>query len=236
MSDGSDRSGGYTVRRNVMDEREQTGTTAADPTVWDYLPVTVLTVFVVAGVFTLAGIRLVRIPAFGVWAPLVSLVNFATAHVVSLFVHGGLSHYLGNMVLFLLFGGVLTALTSDEHVLGVILASHVPVSILFPILYSAYGVGTSLAVAGMIAATVVRAAAVVTGRVDADAVRAILGGAIAVLALALYTWGFLTESFFYVRITDHHLGGWIAGGLAEALWLVWLGVRGGDWSWKTIRQ
>ncbi|SDE81938.1 rhomboid family intramembrane serine protease [Halorientalis regularis] len=181
---------------------------------------TVLTAFGVAGVFTLAGIQLVRIPAFGVWGPLASLVNLANAHVLSLFMHEGLCHYLGNMVLFLLFGGVLTALTSDECVLVVILAAHVPVSILFPILYSAHGVGASLAVAGLIAATFVRAAAVVTGCGDADAVRAILGGAIAVLALVLYTRGFLTGSFFCVRITDHHLGGWIAGGLAEALWLV----------------
>ena len=200
MSDGSDRSSVYTVRRTVMDEREREGTASTDTAVWDYLPVTVLTVFVVAGGFTLAGIQLVRIPAFGVWGPLVSLVNFATAHVLSLFIHGSLSHYLGNMVLFLLFGGVLTVLSSDEHVLGIVLASHVPVSILFPILYSAYGVGTSLAVAGMIPATAVRAVAFVTGRVDADPIKAILGGAIAVIALVLYTWGFLTESFFYVKL------------------------------------
>lgn len=140
--------------------------------------------------------------------------------------HEGLGHYLGNMALFLPFDGVLTALTSDEHVLGAIQATHVPVSILFPVLYSTYGVGSSLAVAGMIAATFVRAVAVVTGRVDADPVRAILGGAFAVIALTLYTWGFLTESFLYVRITDHHLGGWIAGALAETPWLV--GPRTGE--------
>ncbi|SEO62020.1 hypothetical protein SAMN05216388_101597 [Halorientalis persicus] len=55
-------------------EREQTGTAAADPTVYDYLSVTVLTGLVVAGVFTLVGIQLVRIPTVGVWGPLVSLV------------------------------------------------------------------------------------------------------------------------------------------------------------------
>jgi hypothetical protein len=36
--------------------------------------VTVLTGLVVAGVFTLVGIQLVRIPTIGVWGPLVSLV------------------------------------------------------------------------------------------------------------------------------------------------------------------
>jgi membrane associated rhomboid family serine protease len=210
-----------------MDEREQTGTAVPDPTVWDYLPVTVLTVFVVAGIFTLAGIQLVRIPAFGTWGPLVSLVNFASAHLLSLFMHGGLGHYPGNMALFLLFGGVLTVLAGDEHVLGVVLASHVPGSVSSPIRYSAYGVGTSLAVAGTIAATAVRAVAVLTGRVDADPMSAVLGGAIAAVALVLYAWGLLTRSFFSVEMTDHHLGGWIAGGLAEVLWLGWRGVRTG---------
>jgi membrane associated rhomboid family serine protease len=74
----------------------------------------------------------------------------------SMLFHEGMGHYRGNMLYaFVPFGVVLTLLTGNRHVLGVILVSH-GVPALGLGLIGWLGVGSSIAAFGILSATLVR--------------------------------------------------------------------------------
>lgn len=84
-------------------------------------------------------------------------------YIGSLFFHSDWAHYRGNMYALLPFGVVLTWLTTNRHVLLVMVVSHVSASVLvmgafLTLGVPVFGVGSSLAVYGVIGATLIAAA------------------------------------------------------------------------------
>jgi|GEM_PF-5112766 len=183
---------------------------------WEYLPVTVLAIFCISLLATVARAR----PVMAATDSLLAVpLNLLPLYTLNMFMHGDLLHFLGNMFMFVCFGGALTVLTSNRHVLGVVLAAHVPASMWLHLGEGLVVIGSSLALAGVIAATTVRAVAIALGAVDrSDPIDTVLGGTFALAVLAVF--GFLSLSgLYYLRIFDHHFGGWVFGGLAELAWL-----------------
>lgn len=181
---------------------------------WAYLPATVLSVVAAAGAFTLVGIRPVVFPGGG---PAVLAWNFLNRHVLNMLMHQGLGHYVGNVFLFTLFGGALGAVSSDRHVFGVVLASHVLASTAHSLVADATGIGLSLAVAALVSATAVRFGAMVLGRTPLDSADRLVGVTFALFALAFYA-GSSLRGTIYVEVFDHHVYGWMAGAVVEAAW------------------
>lgn len=202
--------GRYTVRRRESDE----------PGIWAYVPVTVIGVVALGGLFTLGGVR----PVLLAGHPFATVWNAFVAHGVSVFMHRDLWHFLTNAFMLVLFGGALTVLASNRHVLAVMLAAHVGGSVMHSATGGSPVIGSSLALAGVIAATVFRAAAVAAGLGQRGRVERLLGGWFA--GVVIVAFAVLSVTGVYVlRIGDHHFGGWACGAVAELAWLAWLVVR-----------
>lgn len=183
---------------------------------WEYLPVTVLAIFCLSLLATIVRAR----PAIVAHdTPLAVLWNLLPLYTLNMFMHAHMLHFLGNMFMFVCFGGALTVLTSNRHVLGIALAAHVPTAIWLHLGRDIVVIGSSLALAGVIAATVVRSLALVVGAVDTDdPIDTVFGGTFALVVLSVF--GLLSVAgVYYLRIFDHHFGGWVFGGLAEAAWI-----------------
>lgn len=141
-----------------------------------HLPVSVLVFAAVSGLLVITNTRFSTV--FGTDG--VSAVG----HIAGMLFHRGMAHYRGNMLVFVPFGVVLTALTSDRHVLGLIVLTHLPASIL----YAAFGggiVGSSIAAMGIAAATLVRAIGEGMQDVSMEWLRAILLGILTAFLLVL---------------------------------------------------
>lgn len=193
-----------------MPERE-----SASEGEWEYVPIAVLGIVCVSFLFTLIGAR-PRLAPGG--SPAAFMLNATQTYVLNMFMHAGLLHFLANMFLLVLFGGALTMLSSNRHVLYVAFTSHVLASIWLDVGRGLLGIGSSLAVAGIIAATIVRAAAAVVGTGTDNPIDRLLGGTLALLVLSLFGLLSLT-GMLYLPIFDHHFGGWVFGALAELGWL-----------------
>jgi membrane associated rhomboid family serine protease len=185
----------------------------SEGTAWDALPVTVV------AVVTLAGVRPILLSGAG---PEVLAWNALNRYVLSMFMHQGPGHFLGNAFLFVPFGGALTVVTSERHVAGVILSSHVLATVAHDAATSgATGIGLSLVVAALVAATAVRVVALVAGEPSVDTTTRLVGGCFALFVLAGYALLAL-RGVAYVGVVDHHRYGWIAGALVETAWTLWL--------------
>lgn len=113
-----------------------------------YLPITVAAFAVVSGLLVV-----LDIPQFHV--PLLPEHRDPVRMMSSMLFHEGMGHYRGNMLYALIpFGVVLTLLTSNRHVLGVVLVSH-GVPALFLGWFGWLGVGSSIAAFGTLSATLV---------------------------------------------------------------------------------
>jgi hypothetical protein len=77
----------------------------------------------------------------------------------------------------------------------------------------------SLALAGIIAATVIRLLGLAAGKRTGSPVKVIFGGLFAVFVVGTFLLLSVTGVFF-PRITDHHLAGWVAGAVLETAWLL----------------
>lgn len=122
---------------------------------WSYLPVTVAAFAAVGWVLVVLDVPQFQIPFLpSLWDPLELLS--------SMLFHEGMGHYRGNMLYaFVPFGVVLTLLTSNRHVLGVVLVSHgVPALLLGWLGW--LGVGSSIAAFGVLSATLVRSVGLAT--------------------------------------------------------------------------
>ena len=139
------------------------------------------------------------------------------AYIGSLFFHEDWAHYRGNMLFFLPFGLLLTWLTSNRHVILVMLVSHLLASVFVVIAYLAlgvamFGVGSSLAVFGIMGATVIAAAGALRDRNNMS--NKVVGYALALVAV------------FYILNVFIHLGH--AFGLMFGAFLESVYVLGGD--------
>lgn len=192
-------------------------------TIWRYLPVTVLAIVAFSAVFTVLGVRPVVTPRPD--GTVDTLVNLLQTHGANLFMHAGLEHFLVNAVGLVLFGGAFTLLTSNGHVAGVVAVTHFTGSLLVELTTGLVGIGTSLAVAGIIAATIVRTAALFLGRDSRRGLERLLAGLFAAGVVLLFAWTSLSGTFS-LPISDYHFWGWLAGGTAEAVWVTWLHTDG----------
>ena len=176
-----------------------------------YLPVTV----VVFAVFT-GWLHASSIGYFPNGYTVADLLRPA-AYVGSLFFHADWAHYRGNMLFFLPFGLLLTWLTTNRHVLFVMLVSHLLASFFVAAAYltvgvAMFGVGSSLAVFGIMGATVVAAAGALRDRKD-------ISNRVVGYALALVTVFYLVNVFVHLG----HAFGLLFGALLESAY-----VLGGD--------
>jgi hypothetical protein len=193
-----------------MEQRQESGA-STERDIWAYVPVTVFAVIGFSTLFTMSGTR----PSLFA-GPLLTELQI---YVLNVFMHSGVGHFVGNMFLLVLFGGVLTLLTSNKHVLGIIFVSHVGGATLLRLTAGSIGIGSSLAVAGLVAATVVYSVGLVLGKTSEGVLEKFLGGAFT--GLVLLGFGLLSVSgIMYLRLLDHHFGGWLFGALAETIWLV----------------
>lgn len=188
-------------------------------TVWRYLPVTVLAIVAFSAVFTVLGVRpVVTARPDGT---LDTMLNLLQTHGANLFMHAGLDHFLVNALGLVLFGGAFTLLTSNGHVAGLVAVTHFFGSLLVELTTGLVGIGTSLAVAGIIAATIVRTAALILGRDSRSGLERLLAGLFASVVVLLFAWSSLSGTFS-LPIADYHFWGWLAGGTAELVWVFWL--------------
>jgi membrane associated rhomboid family serine protease len=113
------------------------------------LPVTVAAFAAVSGVLVV-----LDVPQFGI--PGLPGSRDPVGMMSSAIFHEGMGHYRGNMLYaFVPFGVVLTLLTDNRHVLGVIVVAHGVPAVLLGWL-GWLGVGSSIAAFGVLAATLVR--------------------------------------------------------------------------------
>lgn len=182
------------------------------------MPVTVLFVAGFSALFTAFGVRPFVLAGRGDDLVLLA-VNFLQSHVLNLFMHAGTGHYVGNMVPFLLFGVALTWLTTNAHVTALVLVTHVLGSLLVELTVGVHGIGTSLAVAGLIAATVVHTAALLLGKTASGLVRRVLGAAFALTVLLGFLW-IAGVGTVLLQLSDFHVWGWLVGGVAETVWVL----------------
>ncbi|MDZ7689019.1 MAG: rhomboid family intramembrane serine protease [Halobacteriales archaeon] len=136
------------------------------------------------------------------------------AYVGSLFFHADWAHYRGNMLFFLPFGLVLTWLTTNRHVLLVMLVSHLLASVSVVVAFltlgvAMFGVGSSLAVFGIMGATVVAAAGALRDR---------RGMSNSVVGYALV----LVTVFYFLNVFVHlgHAFGLLFGALVESAYVL----------------
>jgi hypothetical protein len=217
--DGSDRRA-----RDVRNARRRNDDGGSEwEEVLGYVPVTVLSVVVFAGVFTALGVRPVEVVGGGF---LFEVSNFLQVHVLNMLMHRGAEHYFVNMLLLVLFGGVLTLLTTNGHTAFVMVAAHVSASVHLTATTGETAIGSSLAIAGVVVATFVRTAALPFVGGGMELGERLLVGVVAVVVVSLYAVTSVTGTL-YLPVTDHHLGGWVFGALAEVAWMMWVGYRRG---------
>jgi membrane associated rhomboid family serine protease len=106
-------------------------------------------------------------------------------HLLGMLFHRSADHYRGNMLVFVPFGVVLTALTSDRHVFALVVLTHLPASAV----YAAVGggiVGSSIAAMGVASATLVRTVGEGMQDTSMEWLQAVLLGILAPFLLALF--------------------------------------------------
>jgi membrane associated rhomboid family serine protease len=155
-----------------------------------YLPVTVVGFAALTGWLHASGIEY-----YPEGHAVVDLFHPAV-YVGSLFFHANWAHYQGNIAVLLPFGLLLTWLTNNRHVLFVIVVSHFFATVFLvgsflTVGVAMFGVGSSLAVYGVMGASVLAAAGYLR---DTKGWNSVVGGALA----------FLT--FVYIVTVFVHLG------------------------------
>ena len=177
-----------------------------------YLP---LTVAVVAGVGWL-------LLSWGVTDTDVTF-SLATAfnplwYFLSMVIHDDWAHFYGNMELFIPFGLVLTWLSSNRHVLVVILAAQFAAAVLSFAINFGPGVGSSLVVFAVVAAALVRAVGYALQFASSESLQTVVAVLLALFAMGLFLIAVLAGG--HTRI-DHfgHFFAFLFGGAIEAMYV-----------------
>lgn len=182
-----------------------------------YVPFTVLGFAVLTYYFAVSGAGYERAGRIGL-----EVVFNPLLYVGGLFFHVDMGHYWGNMTLLVPVGVLLTWLTSNRHVAGVMLVSHllariVHVGIALSIGIITVGVGSSLAVFGVLAAALVRSIGVAFADLDSRVMQGVVYLALGIALLALFLLAVAAGS----TVVDHlgHALGFLFGGAVEAIYV-----------------
>lgn len=138
-------------------------------------------------------------------------------HVASLFFHENWAHYESNVLLLVPLGVLLTVLTSDRHVLLVVLTSHVLASVVTTATQLGFGIGTSAAVMAVAAAALVRLVGESFEGVSAAALQSAVVGMLAPFLVALYVLVVLLGGGPVGHLA--HFLGFLFGGAIEAMYV-----------------
>ena len=183
--------------------------------VWEitgYIPVTVLLLAGASGWLAVNGF-------YGMDGSTISiLVVLNPVYVVgSLLTHSNWSHYAGNMSIIVPVGIVLTWLTSNRHVLGAVLLSHMPAVFVVGLTLHQVGIGASAAAYGLLAATLVRGTQVAAQRQSSRTLWVLLLLLMVPFTLAILYVGVTRTSTDVGHFA--HLFGFVFGGAYEAIYV-----------------
>jgi len=177
-----------------------------------YVPVTVLGIAWVSGVLAAEGIRFDDVFEFPGLPWLLNPFNYT----VNMLFHADWGHYAGNMRLWLPFGAIMTWLTSNRHVLWLVVAVGVGKTAT-GILIQGPTVGMSGVVFGVGAAVVVRSTGYALQDASLETLQIIVVGLLTPLAT-----GFLIVMIFagqrWIADFSHFLG-FLFGGAIEAMYV-----------------
>lgn len=173
------------------------------------LPITVAVVWALAWLFASNGIRYEDVFEL-------HLLNPATYTLTMLF-HSDWAHFSGNMDLWLPAGVALTLLTSNRHVLLIIVTAHGLAQIV-GIATGQLGVGFSSAALAAIAAVLVRATGIALQNASDETLQAVVAGVLTLvstcfLLIAIFAGANTTIAHF------HHFFGLLFGGAIEAMYV-----------------
>ncbi|WP_136687927.1 rhomboid family intramembrane serine protease [Halorhabdus amylolytica] len=176
-----------------------------------FVPITVAVVVGVSWYFVANGITDTALN--------VSLVTFLNPlwYLLSMVVHDGPAHFWGNMELFVPFAVVLTLLTSNRHVLGIVIVSHVLSNVVWVATVMGPAIGTSGATFGVVAATLVRATGYAFQNGSMESLQTMVAATLAPLLL-----GFFLVSILAGQSTIAHFAHFFAflfGGGMEAMYV-----------------
>lgn len=121
------------------------------------------------------------------------------------------------MFIFLPFGALLTILTSNRHVLGVILVAHIPASIFYGVLGGGI-IGSSVAAYGLTAATLVRAIGLGMQNASMDWLQVVLVGILTPFSVALFLVALLSGPSGIAHFG--HFFGFLLGAGYEAIFVL----------------
>ncbi|MFB6200839.1 MAG: rhomboid family intramembrane serine protease [Halorhabdus sp.] len=140
-------------------------------------------------------------------------------YVQSMVIHDDWAHFYGNMELLVPFGLVLTWLTSNRHVLGVVLGAQFAAAVLSFAVRFGPGVGSSLAVFAVVAAALVKAVGDGFQRASAESLQTMLLTLVGPLALGLFLVAVIAGG--HTRV-DHfgHFFAFLFGGAIETMFVL----------------
>ena len=195
-----------------------------------YVPVTVLGIALISGVLAAEGVRFQEVFEVGGLWTLFNPFNYT----VNMLFHSDWGHYAGNMRLWLPFGVLMTWLTSNRHVLWLVVGVNVSTSVGAMAVLQA-GVGMSAVVFGIGAAILVRATGDAMRDQSLETVQAVVLGLMTPLAM-----GFLLIMVLAgPRVIGDfaHFLGFLFGGAIEAMYVFdEHETDGGDREGRTISK
>ena len=177
-----------------------------------YVPVTVVAIALVSGLLAAGGLRFDDV--FEI-AGLPSLFN-PFNYTVNMLFHADWGHYAGNMRLWLPFGILLTWLTSNRHVLWLVVAVGVGKTAT-GILIQGPTVGMSGVVLGVGAATLVRSTGYALQDASLETVQSVVAGLMIPLATGLLLVMILAGPRWIADFS--HFLGFLFGGAIEAMYV-----------------
>lgn len=136
-----------------------------------------------------------------------------TVYIVSLLLHESWSAYVGSMYFFLPAGVLLTYMTTNRSVLGVVVVSHVSTVLLTGLSFDMTFAGTTAAAYGLLAANITRATRIGTEKYSERTQRGAPLGTLVIATLGLFM--LTTTSDFALRYTPLLIG-FVFGGAFEA--------------------
>jgi len=138
-------------------------------------------------------------------------------YVESMLIHDGFTHFRGNMELFVPFAVVLTVLTSNRHVLSIVVVSHVLANVVWVATTLSPGIGTSGATFGVVAATLVRSSGYALENASSESLQAVVAGLLAPFLAGLFVITLIAGRSDVAHFA--HFLAFLFGGAMEAMYV-----------------
>lgn len=185
-------------------------------TLLEYIPMTVLCIAALSYYAERNGIR--RDDLYSLHdLSLVRLAFDPFYHAATVVVHSGWQHFSGNMLFFVPLGILLTWLTSNRHVLLVIVATVVPTNFVAGAA-GQFGFGASTAVFGLFAAVLVRSAGYAFQDASANTLQDVVATLLILGGTAFFAVFILAGGRTEIGHFAHFLG-FLFGGAVESLYI-----------------